>query len=169
MKGSGLLLSAPTSAEQGPHQFPAATGKRLQLPTATELDPTYSDPIEEKEIIRLRTSLLQERLDVLETLTRNCQSLQRAEKADAERCMSDLATQVSRAVSLQQLMKSEVEKLQERVGDLERHNKALATMIVPTLVRFPHPGIQEFMDSRKRCSFPGFSSFLHCHDYANSH
>ncbi|ODM99544.1 Nck-associated protein 5, partial [Orchesella cincta] len=80
-------------------------------------------------------SPLRERLAAIEELTTSLQSWQLTEKTEYEKCVSDLANQVSRAVALQQLMKSEVEKLQQRVVDLENHNKAMATMIIPTLVR----------------------------------
>lgn len=79
-------------------------------------------------------SPLRERLAAIEELTTSLQSWQVTEKTEYEKCVSDLANQVSRAVALQQLMKSEVEKLQQRVVDLENHNKAMATMIIPTLV-----------------------------------
>jgi hypothetical protein len=97
-------------------------------------DYAYSSTAEEQEILRLKTSLLTDRLEALEAVTRTCQSWQTAEKGEYERCMSDLAAQVTRALSLQQLMRSEVEKLQQRVIDLESHNRAMATMIIPTLV-----------------------------------
>lgn len=79
-------------------------------------------------------SPLRERLAAIEELTTSLQSWQTTEKTEYEKCVSDLANQVSRAVALQQMMKSEVEKLQQRVVDLENHNKAMATMIIPTLV-----------------------------------
>ncbi|CAL8069649.1 unnamed protein product [Orchesella dallaii] len=80
-------------------------------------------------------SPLRERLAAIEELTTSLQSWQLTEKTEYEKCVSDLANQVSRAVALQQLMKSEVEKLQQRVVDLENHNKAMATMIIPTLMK----------------------------------
>ena len=123
---SGLVLSEDPAL--------IISGKEENGNLLRPTEDTYSNTVEEQEILRLKTSLLQERLDVIESITRNCESWQSSEKSEYERCMSDLATQVSRAVSLQQLMKSEVEKLQQRVLDLETHNRTMATMIIPTLV-----------------------------------
>ena len=81
-----------------------------------------------------KMSPLKERLAAIEEIAATIQNWQQAEKVEYERCVTDLASQVSRAVALQQLMKSEVEKLQQRVVDLENHNKAMTTMIIPTLV-----------------------------------
>lgn len=86
--------------------------------------------------LRLRTILLEERLRVMEGLTGNLANCRIMDKNEYENCMTELTSQVSRAVTLQQLMKTEVEKLQQRVVELETHNNTIASMILPTLVSY---------------------------------
>jgi len=91
---------------------------------------------EDNSKLVLLLSPLRERLSAIESITESLQSSKTKEKNEYDTVVSDLADQVSSAVAIQKEMKSEVEKLEQRVADLENHNKAMATMIIPTIVSF---------------------------------
>jgi hypothetical protein len=78
---------------------------------------------------------LRERLTAIEELTRDLQTQQgNVVKTEFGHCLSELRLEISKAVEIHGAMKSEVDKLQARMVSLENHNKAMTTIIIPTLV-----------------------------------
>jgi len=101
--------------------------------------PTAASVIQQNSLALTATLLnpLKDRLTAIEDLTKGLQTQQTEAKTDFQQCLAELATQVSKAVAIHGAMKSEVEKLHSRMVSLENHNKAMTTMIIPTLVNVP--------------------------------
>ena len=126
--------------EQERQQLQLQQQRQVEVEEEDEEENTYSVPTDESNpeevarTLRLRTVLLEDRLRLMEGLTGNLANCRVMDKNEYEKCMTELTSQVSRAVSLQQLMKSEVEKLTSRIVELETHNNTIASMIIPTQI-----------------------------------